>query len=237
MKISSIFGRLIACLSATAAMTASAAPLFGLYNTGVDDTGTLLSAGSIDQHWSGPAAEYAMPGGYGPWTPPNSTSSWLSINPGGDAYLGYYDLSTTFDLTGYDEATVSISGRCATDNLPLGIYVNGHLASGQSCSGFSGWNSFSLTSDFFSGINTLVFQYYNFSHQEGFRAEFTDVSGNALGSAVPEPESLVLAFTALGLMAASSRRRKSVSNTSPQAHEPGRPGVTAGTSLRPAAAG
>ena len=211
MKICSSLGRLLAGLSTTLALTVSAAPMFGLYNTGVDNSGALLAAGSIDQHWSGPAAEYAMPGGYGPWTAPNTTSSWLSINPGGEAYVGYYNLATSFDLAGFDASTVSITGRCAVDNIPIAIFVNGHAIAGQSCAGFSGWNTFTLASDFISGVNSLVFQYYNQSHQEGFRAEFTSLSGTALNAPIPEPVPVALVFTALGALGLAARRQQSKS--------------------------
>ena len=57
-------------------------------------------------------------------------------------------------------------------------------------------------------IKKVTLQEYQ-TMPEGFRAEFTNVTGVSLNSGIPEPESLALVVTALGSLGLLSRRRKS----------------------------
>src|SRR3990172_8691257 len=108
---------------------AHATPLL-LYNTGLDDNGQILNAGSIDPHYSlisSADPTYAGPDAYvvndgwplwpdGPWLPNSSDSKWISHRPDVDSIIGggTYIYRTTFDLTGFDPYTAIISGLWAT---------------------------------------------------------------------------------------------------------------------------
>ena len=51
MKLSLSFPRLLVCLSIVAALNGAAAPIPGLFNTGVSDVNVPLASGAVDLHW------------------------------------------------------------------------------------------------------------------------------------------------------------------------------------------
>ncbi|HEV2328093.1 MAG TPA: LamG-like jellyroll fold domain-containing protein [Verrucomicrobiae bacterium] len=145
----------------------------GLFNTGVDTNNALLPVGSVDPHYTliasadtnnpGPNAYVADTGKvnasyFGAW--PNGTDSqW--ITPSSDTSgcaSGNYVYRTTFDLSGYDVNSVSLSGKWLVDNEGLDIKLNGN-SSGISYfpSASSIAASFALTNGFVNGFNTLDF--------------------------------------------------------------------------------
>ena len=111
-----------------------------LFNTG------LAADGSVDPHYklilsSDPAnptppdtyAIIANPLAVPQWFPNDAFSKWISPTanqtccPAGAGNAdGDYTYRTTFDLTGLDPLTASISGKWATDNAGLNILINGH---------------------------------------------------------------------------------------------------------------
>jgi hypothetical protein len=123
----------------------TATPIPGLFNTGVDGTGTPLAAGAIDPHYTlvasddpafpGPHALVVTPPLPGTWTGNTATSQWISPNsiqsaPGvggaspavapvvGDA-AGTYIYQMSFSLAGLNPALATISGSWAVDGIGL----------------------------------------------------------------------------------------------------------------------
>jgi hypothetical protein len=100
----------------------------GLLNTGVDDAGTPRSIGSTELHWSlsGPTGTSVFiiapnPG----WVVAPAGSAWIGPASGTVSHpLGLYVYSLSFDLTGIDISTLSISGRYTSDNNGE-IFLNG----------------------------------------------------------------------------------------------------------------
>lgn len=189
-----------------------------IYNTGVDNFGTLLAYGASDGHYflatsadpnfgTGPASVAFANTNFPPppqWLPEDvySISQWVAprgIATQGDS-SGTYDYVTTFDMTGLDPTTASLSGLWATDNLGS-IFLNG-VDTGQATSSFRSFTSFFITSGFTSGINTLDFRVVNtpnngFPNPTGLRVQ---ISGSAGVLPTPEPGSLSLLL--MGLPAA-----------------------------------
>jgi hypothetical protein len=176
----------IAAIGVAFPRDAQAAPTFGLYGSGVDGSGIPVAGNSVDSHYllnGGQAIVVSRPDGS--WLASGSTSAWIA--PQGDesddgdtngahaslcsggalsvCLASEYTYTTTFDLTGYDLSTVSISGQWATDNAGLGIYLNGTRVSTFATPDASfDWHPFSFASgtvSFASGVNTLGFVVHN----------------------------------------------------------------------------
>jgi hypothetical protein len=199
------------------ACASSHAGTIALFNTGVDGSSQVDLNGTTDIHYSvsysaggvtyGSAQNaYAATsaGGFpiGPWLGDNSTSTWISdVTPAGSGSAnGYFDFKTTFDLTGLNPATASISGQWAVDNTGS-ILINGTDTGNNIAWGvpsFENWHSFSINSGFIAGTNTLDFIVRNWwgpdnpdapnAGPEGLRVE---MSGTA-SAVVPEPGSFTL---------------------------------------------
>jgi hypothetical protein len=197
---------MLAALSAGA----FAAPITTLFNTGVNASGVLLPAGNgqVDPHYtilSGPgisspiSAVTYFNGAYGADGP---NSRWISASSGGGSGAGTYVFQTTFDLTGFIPSTASITVRCGTDNGLNSVTLNGAGVTGD-CDGFNPFPSgtFTISSGFTTGVNTLQFSVQDAGPPMAFRAEYTsDVQPL---SAVPEPATFALlagGLTALALL-------------------------------------
>jgi len=188
----------------------------GVFNTGVNSSGVPLADGTLgDTHYlltSVPAGSTTSirvrtsAGGFpiGPWVGDDSISAW--IGPNNDAQLdgpvGSYDYRTTFDLTGLNPATASLTGQWSVDNEGLDILING-VSKGITAGGFSAFTGLSISSGFVAGVNTLDFIVNNDGGPTGLRVE---ISGTAEASAAPEPASFVL--IGAGLLALSRLRRR-----------------------------
>ena len=218
---------LVATSTATLALTfspvdrAQAATITSLYNTGVDNSGTVLANGTIgDPHY----LLTSVPGGttnirvltsangypIGPWRGDNTTSRWIApdSNSQVDGPAGDYTYRTTFDLTGFNASTAQINGLWTSDDGGVDIVINTtHLGSFSNVGLSSFFTPFTISSGFQSGINTLDFIIHNGSGPTGLRTELTgtaDLSANP--TSVPEPFTII--GTLIGGTAAFRMKKK-----------------------------
>lgn len=205
---------------ATAAAAAQASILDDLFGTGLSSTGTPLAGGAIDPHYtliSSPDAAFGGPEAFvinngfpiGPWFANSSTSKWIGAraDAGQGNVPGLYTYRTSFDLSGFDPASASITGQWASDNNGVDILING-ASTGQTTTFtnfLTGFTPFAISSGFIAGINTIDFVVRNGAdtlNPTGLRVE---LQGTALP--VPEPGTWLMALAGLGVMALVRMRR------------------------------
>jgi hypothetical protein len=193
-----------------------------LFNTGVDASGNPLAGGSLDPHWtiiSGPGITSPTPavvlsnqevGTYAQ----SSDSRWVWANASGVAGINApYTFRLSFDLTGLNPNTATISGSWGVDN-DGSILLNGSTPTGSGAltldggavsGNFNSFHNFQITGGFVSGINTLDFSATDLGVIGGLNVNH--LVGTASTSAVPEPSSMVMLATAAITVAACSWRR------------------------------
>src|SRR5437870_8808142 len=176
MNPSSFFRPTTIMLLASGAACLHAAPIPKLFNTGVDDSGNLLSDNVSDPHYNitaspdpnfpGPNVYTLLPGfPVGPWIAEGPNSRWIA--PQADQMSGnaggLYTYQTRFDLTGLDPATARITGQLATDDTLMGARLNGTALTGITSAGFTTFTAFSIPvgSPFVAGTNALEFDVNN----------------------------------------------------------------------------
>lgn len=171
-------------------LSLQAAPIPGLFNTGVDDNGALLPLGEVDPHYkliesadpAYPGPDVLVPSGapIPPWVGDRAGSRWISPANGTSILPGNYIYQTTFVLTGFDISTAVINGEWSVDDNGVEVRLNGEPTGVFNNSGFGGMAAFSITTGFIEGTNTLEFVVSNGgadANPHGVRIEMT---GNVL---------------------------------------------------------
>lgn len=207
---------LLAAASALAlTTTAHAAAIVGLFNTGVDNSGNALVGGNgmADPHYkiTSTTDPTAGVGNYGvtyfnpAYLSENANSRWISTTAAGGGG-GITRFEITFDLTGFNAATATISGGTAADN-EVNVYLNGLFIQTNNA-GYGVLTPFSTSTGFISGINTLAFQLLDPGVPGALRVD--QLRGTAdLGNVnpVPEPTSWALMIIGFGVIGSTMRRR------------------------------
>jgi hypothetical protein len=163
---------------------------------GVVDIPATVVAGGAPTTWAGTDPDC---GWIGLW----SNLHWGQPGSVINDPTGWYDFQTTFDLSGFNPATVSISGSWAADNYGY-IELNGTptgVTFGTDIWSFETLQAFEITTGFVPGLNRLDFMVYNIA--PGTTSDscgdpvglVADMSGQ--GSLLPEPASLGLCGLAL----------------------------------------
>lgn len=200
---------------------AQAVSITGLYNTGVNDTNALLVDNAVDSHYTIASTSWTAIAGNNPpaafpgaWilNSDSAASRWIApATQPADSVDTLYVVNLSFNLTGFDSATASFSGRWAADNQGY-VSLNGGSAFGQTplTTGHQTWTSFAASSGFVAGINTLSFFVTNLAYSgtnpTGIRVEFA--SSDVSVTPIPEPEIYAMMGVGLGLLAWVGRRRK-----------------------------
>ncbi|MBC8087859.1 MAG: PEP-CTERM sorting domain-containing protein [Phycisphaerae bacterium] len=186
----------------------------GLFNTGVNGTGTPLAAGSVDSHYqtveNGFSQAFVVNNAAPYVFDANSRYIWQQAD--GQPTNVTRTFRTTFTIdAGYNPLTAVLNGRWSTDNTGLDILLNG-ASSGFSSGGFGAFTAFSFNTGFLAGLNTLDFVVNDFGVISSLAV--TDLDGVAQltvpTNVVPEPSAVALmgaGLTALGFVAHRRKRR------------------------------
>jgi len=181
-----------------------------LFDTGVDAKGKPAANGAAEMHYSmtGPSGSAGAvrvansANGFPilPWMGDDSSSAWIGPN-GSDLSgpVGTYTYRVSFDLSGLNPRTASISGLWSMDDVGQDILING-ISTGATGNGFSSFQAFTIDKGFKDGLNTIDFKVFNGGGPTGLRVEMTGAA------AVPEPASMTL--IAAGLLGLGALRRK-----------------------------
>jgi hypothetical protein len=192
-----------------------AAAVGGLFNTGTNASNLALTGGNgvTDSHYiiqsstsAGVAGQQAVTFFNSAYAPNDANSRWIALSASGNPGDNTTVYRTTFSLSGFDPATAVLNGLWAVDNVGS-ILLNG-AATGvalTNAGNFSALTSFTLSTGFVDGLNTLDFSVQDFGPPTALRVDELTATATARG-AVPVPASaLLLGLGLVGLI--FSRKR------------------------------
>jgi len=194
--------------------------------TGVDSLGAALADGAVDSDWlistnggvSFNPAVVAFPAqlccsmdtvpGPAKWiTDPSVQSNSEATGWGIDNPV---TVATTFDLTGFNLATTSLSGFFRTADNTLNVSINGVVVP-STAQFFSFENNFPISAGaafFVPGTNTLSMTGTSVnSRWDGFWLDVTVTDG--VSDNIPEPSTVSLMLAGVSILAFGSRRLRS----------------------------
>ncbi|RYZ10346.1 MAG: hypothetical protein EOO73_01885 [Myxococcales bacterium] len=156
----------------------------------MDEEGIVLEGGAVDPHYTllesadatlpGPDAVVATSIAEGYWLPQSDASKWIAPTPD-QPYpgppspcnaTGTYVYRTSFDLTGYDPDSLTITGGWAADNSGADIRLNG-VGLSLPAGSYTPLTAFTIDGGFLSGVNTLDFVVTDVGCPNGLRVELT----------------------------------------------------------------
>lgn len=203
----------------------------GLFGTGVDASGQrLLAENALDPHYqiisrqnyyypSGPAG---LPTAFTPTLAPavvdrnngpctgldtwyvSANSCWIWFDKAASSRDVTYIFRLSFDLTGLDHTTATMSGYAAADDF-FSIFLNGaQIAQFDGPGLFSNLHSFNTPVGFIAGLNHLDFAVAGTGYADGLLVE--RLTGQA-AVLVPEPAVAILLALPLLILGAGARRR------------------------------
>ena len=207
---------LLGCMLGVGLLSAANLPV---HNTGVNASDVLQPIGAGTSFWTlfseplgASEAIGSTPFRYfnGAYFADSSVSGWVSPGSDGNAGVGgNYVYQMSVDLTGFNLATVVISGGFGTDN-DGDISLNGGLpvATTGNADFLSGPTPFTFNSGFVSGVNFIRVRVDNNGDPTAFRVEFSTATATpGVAAGVPEPGTWGL--MSLGAIALAFVRRRS----------------------------
>ena len=210
----------LAAISISMPLPAWGQAIPGLYNTGTDASNVALAGGDgvTDPHYlifastsPGFAGNQAVTYFNGAYVANDADSRWISLSSNGNPGSNTTTYRLTFDLTGLNPATASITGSWGADNVAT-MTLNGSATGNvlTNPSNFSALTAFSILTGFVGGINTLDFIVTDQGPPTALRVDNLQGRAQAInGGAVPEPSTwamMLLGFGAIGLGLKRARR-------------------------------
>lgn len=141
-----------------------------------------------------------------------STSNWIGASPsgtlpGGSADEDFNRFLYSFQTSFTGTSGMSVTYQCARDDAFFSVILNGATVAGATCPWYTLSTSYTISSGFNNGSNTLQFNIGGNGVTDGLLVDITDVTIPTSG--VPEPASIVLFASGLiGIAFAGRSRRK-----------------------------